>query len=391
MHRFPTVGAAFAGVLAFCAGNAAAQIAVSANDGKQPRLWEAPGPAGPDTVSVIDLAQYPPSVIGTVQVPVSMIGPPASVAVSRDESFAIVTAAQRFDPADDTQFVLDGTVSVIDLADPRRPIVVQTVTAGEGASGVSINRDGTLALVASTGAGTVSAYAIAGKRLTPVGTLQLDPDPGPVDVAISPDGKTALVTQRRGSAIWRLAIDGTRVTDTGVTYATGDQPYGVVFSQDGAFAYNTNLLGDPRPTAAGQGPRIGTVTVIDLKKNAVVTAIDVGPTPEHLALSPDGKYLEVTVVNGSSADPASSNYNAHGIMKIFRVDGARLTQVAETQTGAWGQGAVWSHDGGAILFQGAIDKSIAVYRFDGVSLTRDAEATLQFDTRPGAIGTAWAR
>jgi DNA-binding beta-propeller fold protein YncE len=385
-------GLAVASALSLCATSAGAQIAVSINDGKQPRLGHTPTDVKPDTVSVIDLNHYPPKVVGVVQAPVSMIGPPTSVAVSPDGSFAIVTASQKFDPADPTKFVLDDKVSVIDLKDPRRPVVVQTVTAGAGATGVAINRAGTLALVASTGEGTISVYSIAGKRLTPVGKLQLDPEPGPVDVAISPDGKTALVTQRRGNAIWRLAIDGTKVTDTGITFATGGQPYGVVFSRDGAFAYNTNLLGRPQPARPPGGPpRIGTITAIDLKKNVVATTIDVGPTPEHVALSPDGKYLEVTVVNGSSADPGTPNYNDFGLMKIFRVNGAELTQVAETKTGQWGQGATWSDDGRVILLQGAIDKVIEVYRFDGKTLTRDMAATLKFDTRPGAITTASSR
>src|SRR5690606_10430061 len=104
-------------------------------------------------------------------------------------------------------------------------------------------------------------------------------------VAISPDGSTALVTQRRGDGIWRLAIDGDQVTDTGITFPTGSQPYGVVFSHDGRFAYNTNLLGNPLPAGdeEGQGgPRIGTITAIDLENNEVATTVEVGPTPEHV-------------------------------------------------------------------------------------------------------------
>jgi DNA-binding beta-propeller fold protein YncE len=382
-------------VLSLGAGAASAQIAVSANDGVQPRLGSPPTDVKPNTVAVIDLKNYPPKVIGTVQVPVSMIGPPTAIAVAHDGSFAIVTASQKQNPADPTKVILDDKVSVIDLANPSRPTVLQTLTAGPGATGVSINRAGTLALVASTGDGTISIYSIAGKRLTPAGKLQLDPKPGPVDVAISPDGKTALVTQRRGDGIWRLAIDGTKVTDTGIMYPTGGQPYGVVFSRDGKFAYNTNLQGRPLPAGAPRGPggppRIGTVTAIDLTSNTVANTVDVGPTPEHVALSPDGKFLEVTVVNGSSANPTSANYNPYGLLQVYAVDGAKLTKVAEAHTGGWGQGAAWSDDGRVILLQGAIDKDIEVYRFDGKSLTRDEAATIKFDTRPGNITTALAR
>ena len=47
-----------------------------------------------------DAIAYPPKVIGQLQMPASMIGPPEAVAVSRGEKFAIVTAAQKFNPAD---------------------------------------------------------------------------------------------------------------------------------------------------------------------------------------------------------------------------------------------------------------------------------------------------
>ena len=401
MNRLEVARAALAaGVLGLCGGAAHAQIAVSANDGEQPRLYEQPVPADfkPDTVSVIDLNHYPPKVIGAVQAPVSMIGPPTSVGVARDGSFAIVTQSQKYDTSVPPKVVLDGTVSVIDLKDPRRPAVVQTLTAGPGATGVAINRAQTLALIAATGDGSVTVYSIAGKRLTQVGKVQLDPQPGPVDVAISPDGKTALVTQRRGNGVWRLAIAGTRVTNAGVSYTTGEQTYGAAFSPDSAWGYTSALLGNPVPPsgAAQAGPgggsaRIGTVSAIDLRRNVVANTIEVGPTPEHLAMSPDGRYLAVTVVNGSSADPTTANYNPYGLLKVYRAEGAKLTQVAEARTGSWGQGAAWADNGRVILQQGAINKEIEVYRFDGKSLTRDPAATLKFDARPGAIMTQHSR
>jgi len=382
-------------VAATCANSAVAQIALSAHDGKQPQLGAKPSDVKPDSVQVIDLGQYPPKVLGGVEVPVSMIGPPTSLAVAHDNSFGIVTASQQFDPADSSRFILNNKVSVIDLKDPAHPVVIQTLDAGAGATGVSINRAGTLALVASTGEGTVSVFSISRKVLTRVSKVQLDPKPGPVDVAISPDGKIALVTQRYGTGVWRLAIDGTKVTDTGTTYATGGQPYGAVFSRDGKFAYNTNLLGRASattpPAERPAGPRIGTVTAIDLRKNIVATTIDVGPTPEHVALSPDGRFLAVVVVNGSSASESSPNYNNFGLLKIYAVKGAELAQVAEVKTGRWGQGAAWSRDGKVIVLQGAIAREIEVFKFNSKSLTRDAAATLRFDTRPGAINSALSR
>src|ERR1700744_1360965 len=83
-------GLAFAAVVAFvtmtaCAG---AQIAVSGNDGKQVRAGDDPPGMRPDSVAVIDLNHYPPKILGSVNAPASMIGPPDAVAVAADSSYA---------------------------------------------------------------------------------------------------------------------------------------------------------------------------------------------------------------------------------------------------------------------------------------------------------------
>jgi hypothetical protein len=104
--------------LAACALPAAADLAISAHDTK---VYNENGvvktyatPAG-DNVAIIDLAASPPKVIAEVKVPTSVVGPPVSVAITRDESLAFVTAAQKLDPADSTKTIADNKLSVIDL------------------------------------------------------------------------------------------------------------------------------------------------------------------------------------------------------------------------------------------------------------------------------------
>ncbi|MEO7169711.1 MAG: hypothetical protein ABIY39_04975, partial [Sphingomonas sp.] len=210
-----------------------AQLAVSANDGKQLR----PGDAGrtADSVSVIDLRSYPPKTIGTVAAPASMIGPPAAVAVARNGGFALVSAAQRL-KTDGTLELNDG-VSVIDLSDPTAPTLAQTVQAGPGASGVAINRAGTLALVVSTGDDTVSIFTIKDKRLTPAGKVQLPAKARPTDVAFLPNGKGAVAVAQTAGQLMRLSVSGDSVKLDGEPISTGVQPYGISFSPDGRYAY----------------------------------------------------------------------------------------------------------------------------------------------------------
>jgi DNA-binding beta-propeller fold protein YncE len=395
MHRGLKVRAAVLAAGLAVAAPTWAELAVSGNDGHQPQLGDTPKDIGPDTLTVIDLGSYPPKVRGQVEVPYSMIGEPTSVAVAHSGRFALVTASQKFDAVDLTKVIADDKLSVVDLASPDHPKVIQTLSAGMGPSGVSINRNDTLALVANVADGTVAAFTIKGKTLTPAGKIQLDVKLGPVDVVISPDGKNAMVTQRHGYGVWRLNLDGSHLSDPGILIPTGVNSYGAQFSADGRYVYNTNLLGKPDPgDATGvrvRTPRIGTVTVIDMNTNSVVNTVEVGPTPEHLILSPDGKYMEVTIVNGSSSRPTAPGYHEFGLLKVFKVDGADLTQVAEASTGRWGQGAAWSKDGKVILLQCAIAKNIEVYRFDGHALTRDAGATLAMPGRPGAVATRYSR
>src|SRR5262245_28618888 len=101
-----------ASVLSFVPLAAFADLAISAHDGKQIR--EDKGPSK-DQIAVISFGNAKPVVIGKVEAPASMIGPPTSLAVARDYSFAIVTCGQKLDAGN--KLVLDDVVTVIGLDD----------------------------------------------------------------------------------------------------------------------------------------------------------------------------------------------------------------------------------------------------------------------------------
>jgi len=68
--------------------NAAAQIAVSSNDGKvvlNNGTVSVPANPADDTVTIIDLGVSPPKVIAEIEAPSSVTGPPQNVAVAPDE------------------------------------------------------------------------------------------------------------------------------------------------------------------------------------------------------------------------------------------------------------------------------------------------------------------
>jgi DNA-binding beta-propeller fold protein YncE len=362
-----------------------AGLAISANDGKQLQPDETT--VTPDSVSVIDLGHYPPRVIGNVQVPAAMIGPPDAVAVAPGEKFAIVTAAQKFDPADPMHPAADDKVSVIDLTDPTKPRLLQTVSSGAGASGVSINRAGTLVLVAAKGEDAVIVFRLAGNRLSPAGRVDLGKGAAPTDVVFAPDGRRAYAVAWGVTKIMELAINNNRVTRTGNDVATGRQPYGAAVTQDGAWLINTNIGG-----ALEGSDRTGTITMVDLKEHKLALSVAAGRVPEHVALSSDGKYALVVLANGAATAKSDPGYDkVRGILKIYAVGPGTLTEVAHADSGHWCQGATWSDDGRVILQQCATEREILVYRFDGQALVQDAAASMVFESRPGAIATQHSR
>ena len=119
MHRHRLgVGALALAALISVSSGASAQLALSANDGKAVLIDGVNSvPANPpaDSVAVIDLNATPPKVVAEIPAPTSVVGPPSSVAIARDESFALVTGASKVDPADPKKTVPDDKLTVIDL------------------------------------------------------------------------------------------------------------------------------------------------------------------------------------------------------------------------------------------------------------------------------------
>src|SRR5881409_1293904 len=166
----------------------------------------------PDTLTVIDIKRWPPQVVAELEVPGSVVGPPFSVAVAPDESIALVTANEKLDPADPTKRIPNNTMSVVDLK-VNPPRIIATLETGKAPAGVSINRQGTLALVANRGEGTVSIFTIQGKTVTPAGKVTVaDEKSGTSHAAIAPDGKLALVTRDGDDRISVLAASTSRRT-----------------------------------------------------------------------------------------------------------------------------------------------------------------------------------
>jgi len=377
--RLAVVVTLLAGSIA--APRAQAQLLLSANDNKVELVngvaTVVKNP-GPDTLTVIDAKSWPPKAVAELDVPGSVVGPPFSVAVAPDESIALVTANEKLDPADPTRRVPNNTMSVVDLT-ATPPRIVATLETGRAPAGVSINRAGSLALVANRGEGTVSVYTIQGKTVTPAGKVAIaDEKSGTSHVAIAPDGRLALVTRDGDDRISVLSIDGARVEYTKRDISAGLRPYGIDIASSGAFAAVANI--------GRGGGDADTVSLIDLraKPPRVVSTLTVGQTPEGIKVSPDGSTVAAVVMNGSNKPKDSPFFTDHGKLVLLRVTGTDLSRLGEAAIGHWSQGAAFSPDGKRIFVGNMMEKDIQVFELDGAGL-RDTGLRIAVKGGPAAI------
>jgi DNA-binding beta-propeller fold protein YncE len=188
------------------------------------------------------------------------------------------------------------------------------------------------------------------------------------------------VTRNNDSLISILAVDGPKVTYTKRDLAAGLKPYSIVASPTGDVA----LVGH-----VGAGPTGGAdvVSVIDLGVSPprAVSHIGVGPTAEGVAISPDGRYVAVTVMNGSNAARESPFFNSSGRLKVLSLTRTTLTPVADIQVGQWCQGAAWSRDSRTVVVQCMVQKELQVFRFDGRTLS--AAGAIKVNGGPAGIRT----
>ena len=370
------IAASFVGVN----GAARAEIAVSANDahtvldnGNQV------GAAGKaDTLSVIDLSG-PPRVVATIDAPASVVGPPSAVWVAPDESWAISTGATKLQDGAPGGIGPDNQVSVIELG--PQPKIVQTLTAGAGATSVRVSPDGAVAIVVNRTAGTLSVFTVKDKRLTAAGTVTIDAKAMPSGLGFLPDGKTALLSRYGDHQVSVLRVDGTAVTVDKRPLTTGIAPYTLDISPDGKLAAVSNM-------GRGDGD-VDSVSLIDLgaQPMRVIQTLDVGRSPEGLKWSPDGRFLAVGCQNGTTKPPADALFQPAGRLLMLALNGGRLHQVTEAPIGQWTQGIAFSRDGGTMLVQDMVGKRLQVFGWNGTALTAKADVAL--GAGAAAIGTAW--
>ena len=323
-------------------------------------------PPGKDVVTIVDIGSDPanPKIIVNLPLMNSVFGPPTNLAIAPNGQIALVANSMEWVPdGAGWKPSPDNKVYVIDLT-TRPPTRIDTVAVGRQPSGMSINRAGTLALIANRADNSISVLAIQGKQVRLVDTVVIGEHVA--HVVFTPDGRQALAGKFPGHKVALLEVDGQKVTYTKRDLAVGLWPYNLDVTPDGKLA----LTADNGNSGNSDG-NVDTVSVIDLeaRPSRVIDKVVVGDAPEGIAVSPTGKLAVAVLLRGSNNAKTDWFYNRNGSVAILKIDGKKVTKVGEVEVRGLPEGVVFSPDGRWIYVGNFLDDEISVLRVDGDTVT----------------------
>jgi DNA-binding beta-propeller fold protein YncE len=387
--KIPTVLAA-AGLLllAACAPMPTAtgqrELMLVGNDEKQ--SWDDAGKPvisapGKDSLSIIDIGTDPlaPRIIANLPLPNTIIGPPVNLAITPDAGLALIANSMNVvEEGGALKQVPDNRLFVIDLA-ANPPQVIDTLAIGKQPSGLSINRAGTLALVANRADGSISVLRIAGRKVELIDTVTIGEQVA--HVRFTPDGKRALAVKFPGHKIALLDVNGEKVSYNKLDLPVGLWPYNVDVTPDGRLA----LSADNGNAGAADG-NVDTVSVIDLEAEPprVIDRIVVGDGPEGFVVSPTGRLAVAVLLRGTNAAKNAFFYHRNASVVALKIDGKKVTRGNEVEVRGLPEGAVFSQDGRYLYVGNFIDQDISILRVDGDELV-DTGKSLALPGHPASM------
>lgn len=353
----------------------AAQVVAIALDGKavleDGELRVRPG-AAPGALAVLRFEGARAEHLGTVALPTGFQGPPNSVAITPDGRYALATASMRIDPADASKLAAESVLSVVDLAaSPMR--VVQTLRLDASPASITLHPDGRMALVPHASDDSISVLSFADGRATVVDRVPMAPGSMPQAAAFAPDGRHALVSFSGADSLALYAVRDGRLEHTAVRgMVAGVYPTPLAYCGDSGLAVVGNygrVSGD-----------VDTVSLVDTGAPVprVIDTIGVGPSPEGLACSADGRHVAVALQNMSTVSAGTPFHQAHSRLALLRIEGGRLRRIDEQPFGAWAQGVGFLDDSRTLFAQSMGERALHLFRIDGDRL-REVAPPIVFD------------
>ena len=364
-------------ILAACLGAlvapAFAQLMIVGIDNKV--YWDAEGkavlsPPGKDAVAVYDIGdRLNPKLVGSLQLMNSVYGPPTNLAITPDQSLALV--------ANSMDWVQDGgawkaapgnDIFVIDLkANP--PALIATVKGGKQPSGMAINRAGNLALVANRADNSITVLSIHGREVKVVDTIAMGEQVS--SVAFTPDGKRAVASKNVNNKASVLDVDGEKVTYSKYDMLVGLFPYNLGITPNGKLALTAN-----NGNSGSADGNMDTIAVIDLEATPprVIDQVAIGDGPEGFAISPTGEIAVAILLRGSNASRSAFFYNRNGSVAVLKIDGKKVTKVAEVEVRGLPEGVVFSPDGKYLYVGNYMDDDVSILKVDGTNVTNTGKS-----------------
>ena len=244
---------------------------------------------GSNTVTVLD-------VVNLRQDRVIRVGSnPTGVAVNtkRNEVYVVNTGSN--------------SVSVIDA---EKNAVVATIPVHQRPYFVTVSRDGNRAYVANSGSNNVSVIDLKLRReIAAIGVGE-----GPGIAAVTPDGNAVVVSNRIGNSVSIIDTNTEKVRSvwTGCPGATDiailpDSSKAFV-ACSGGHQVMAIALATPPPASAHAGSSAQNL----IPKDELLAMLDVGKTPIHLVLKPDGGEIFVVNYDGASFSEIDTSTNEVG-------------------------------------------------------------------------------
>ncbi|MGJ8692984.1 MAG: YncE family protein [Thalassotalea sp.] len=286
----------------------------------------------------------------------SIFGPPVNLSVTPDEKFAIVANSVNWIEKEGIwQAEPDVDLHLIDLT--QTPIkVIHTLQVAKQPSGIAISRDGKRIAIAHRHAKSVSLVALADKKLSLLDNLEFPAEIS--SVAFADNDQSILATQFSAHAVSMITLSNDTLI-RGITIPVGLWPYNVKVEPKGRYAVVANTGNKGLPDG-----NIDTVSIIALKgaMSHVVNTISVGDGPEGLAISPDGKYVAVALLQGSGKPFKDSFfYNERGGLVVYSYQNFQLKEINRFNVGGFPEGVAFSKDSTHLYIGNIVDKNIEIF------------------------------
>jgi len=292
--------------------------------------------AGAGSLTLLDFSSLPARARHLEGIPASVVGAPTSIAVHPTQPLALVTSAMRPGSVDGKRaHVQDVRISLVGWSGERMQLI-DSIEAGLQPSGVCFSPDGSFALVANRGDGSVSILETTPNSVTERKRVPLcRADDSLSHIEISPDGSRALATLNKSNEVLWLKVEAKGDVSILARAPRGDGPYAARFFPDGRRVAVASIWSDEVCILEFPGDRI-----------EVVERIAVGRIPEGIDISPDGTLLAVSCLEGTNITDASHpKYGQRGRVHLFEKRDAAFAAVAPLVVNGGPQFAVFSPDG----------------------------------------------